>query len=250
MRRTFTIVAALFVVSGSLFTGCTQAFAPRAQGFEGDMLSQAESAAAAAKDSGVLNESLFKDDQKVISNEDVARILSSKIMLPPHGKLAVVRAGRLPYWFGWSEDFTRLNREIDQQCLDKIKSAPRVRDAVYLPSMAVPRDLTIPHLRQAAARFQADLLLVYRTYSQTYDRQKFFGTDQTRAYATLEAILIDTRTGVVPYSTIVTEDFSAKRERRDVDFSETVAKAEQQAIAKAQLQMAERVVGFCNTLAE
>ena len=157
-------------------------------------------------------------------------------------------AGRLPYWFGWAEDFTRLNRQIDQDFLDKVQSSSHVKQAMYLPTMAMPKDLSIPYLRQSAARFQADWLLVYRTYSRTYDRQKLFGSDQTKAYATLEAILIDTRTGVIPFSTIVTEDFSATKQKSDIDFSETVAKAEQQAIAKAQLQMADQVAKFADSI--
>jgi hypothetical protein len=156
----------------------------------------------------------------------------------------------LPRWFGWSENLTRLSRDSEQQFLDRIRSAPRVRDAVYLPTMAIPRELTIPYLRQAAARFQADLVLVYRIYSRTYDRQKMFSADQTRAYCTLEALLIDTRTGVIPFSTIVTQDFSATRGKGDVEFAETVAKAEQQAIAKSQMEMAEQLVRFVNSLTD
>jgi hypothetical protein len=114
--------------------------------------------------------------------------------------------------------------------------------------MAVPPQQSIPHLRHAAARFQADLILVYRTYSRTYEREKLFAAGETRAYCTLEALLIDTRTGVIPFSTIVTEDFSARRSKQDVDFNETIAKAEQQAIARAQLAMAAQVVQFSNEL--
>src|SRR5688500_18536138 len=70
-----------------------------------------------------LTESRFAEDQKVISNEDIQRVLAAKITLPDKAKLAVVRAGRLPHWFGWSEDFTRMNREIDRQFLEKIGGA-------------------------------------------------------------------------------------------------------------------------------
>src|SRR2546421_12996155 len=57
-------------------------------------------------------ESLFKEDKAVISDEDMAKILAAKITIPPQAKLAVVRFGQLPYWWGWSEDFTRLNKQI------------------------------------------------------------------------------------------------------------------------------------------
>jgi hypothetical protein len=53
---------------------------------------------------------------------------------------------------------------------------------------------------------------------------------------------------VIPFSTIVTEDFSATKQKTEVDFSETVAKAEQQAIAKAQMEMAGQVVKFADSI--
>lgn len=194
-----------------------------------------------------LRQSLFKEDNAVIGNAEVDRILSSKLNLPDNAKLAAVRFGQLPYWWGWSEDFVRLSRDMDAQFLDVLKKANRVRAVAYLPTLVTPREMTLPHLRQAAARFQADLLLIYRTTSRTYDRQRFFAPDETRAYCTVESVLLDTRTGLVPFSSVVTETFFAKRSDKDIDFSETVAKAQQRAIAKAWLMMAQQTVDFLNT---
>jgi hypothetical protein len=104
--------------------------------------------------------------------------------------------------------------------------------------------MTIPYLRQAAARFQADALLIYRTSTPTYDSQKWFKKDESKAYCTVEAILLDTRTGIVPFSTVVTEFYSTQRSASDSDLSETTAKAEQQAIAKAWLELADQTVEF------
>ena len=197
-----------------------------------------------------LAESLFKEDQAVISNQAMAEILSAKITLPKDAKLAVVRFGQMPYWWGWSEDFVRVNRQIDDDFLGRLKTAPRVRDVAYLPSLVTPTNMTLPHLRQAAARFQADLLLVYRTSSQNYQRNRMFAADETRAYCTVEAVLLDTRTGIIPYSTVVTENFSAKKEKNEYDLAETIAKANQQAIAKAWLHTADDVKAYLATLPE
>ena len=244
MRRCLVALVVPFI---ALLSGCAAHAVSDTDSANRDELASPAAQAAAPEE---LSGSLFKEDQKVISNEDIQKILAAKITLPQHGKLAVIRAGVLPRWFGWSEDFTRLSRESETQFLDKIRSAPRVREAVYLPTMAIPHELTIPYLRQAAARFQADFVLVYRTYSRTYDRQKIFTTDQTRAYCTLEALLVDTRTGVIPFSSIVTQDFSAARTKNDIDFSETVAKAEQQAITRAQLELADQLVRFLTSLTD
>jgi hypothetical protein len=194
--------------------------------------------------SPTLAESLFKEDTKVISNEDFAKILSADVRVPANSHLAVVRFGQLPYWWGWSENFVRMNQQIDDDFLNRLKQSNHLRKVSYLPSLVTPREMTIPYLRQAAARFQADALLIYRTSTRTYDSQKWFKKDESKAYCTVEAILLDTRTGIVPFSTVVTEFYSTQRSASDSDLSETTAKAEQQAIAKAWLELADQTVEF------
>src|SRR5438128_866939 len=70
-----------------------------------------------------LEKSLFAEDQAVISNQAMAEILAAKITLPNNAKLAVVRFGQMPYWWGWSEDFVRVNRQIDDDFLGRLKTA-------------------------------------------------------------------------------------------------------------------------------
>src|SRR6266436_6159766 len=78
-----------------------------------------------------LKESLFKDDQKVISNEDMEKILAAKVILPAHAKLAVIRFGQLPYWWGWSEEFVRMNEKIDADFLGKLAGTSRIEQVSY-----------------------------------------------------------------------------------------------------------------------
>lgn len=192
--------------------------------------------------------SLFKEDQVVLSNADFDKILATKVAISTHAKLAVVRFGQLPYWWGWSEDFVRMNERIDADFLGKLRTSKKLKDVAYLPSLVTPNEMTIPYLRQAAARFQADLLLVYRTSTQTYNRQKVFTKDQGKAYCTVEAILLDTRTGLIPFSTVVTESYSTTRTGDDADVYEMTARAQQQAIAQSWLRMADQVVAFVASL--
>jgi hypothetical protein len=191
-----------------------------------------------------LQASLFKEDQAAISNESLATILSSKVTLPPKAKLIAVRFGQLPYWWGWSEEFAKPNQQIDNDFLSKLASSPRLRDALYLPSLVTPKEMTLPQLRASAARMQADLLLVFRTANRSYDRQKWFEPGEVRAYCTVESVLVDVRSGIITYSDSVTEQFSATRSDRDANFDETIAKANQQAIAKAWLRLAEDVNAY------
>ncbi len=209
-----------------------------------------DSLAVAKTEDQSLKESLFKDDQKVISNEDMEKILSAKVVLPQQGKLAVIRFGQLPYWWGWSEDFVRMNEKIDGEFLGKLRGTPRLRQVAYLPSLVTPSVMTIPLLRQSAARCQADLMLIYRTSSRNYPKSRFLAKDQTRAYCTVEAVIVDTRSGIIPFSTVVSEDYSTTESSRDMGFYETVARAQQEAIGKAWNKLADEVVVFLNDLAK
>jgi len=238
MRSTLTLSLAGFI----LFTaGCSRAYPhgpAAAEGSDGSLYEVARAGSA------TLSDSLFKEDQAVMPNEELQKVLNSKVDFPSRAKLIVVRFGRLPRWWGWSEDFVRVNEEIDSDFLGKLRSAGRLRDVAYLPTMVTPSSMTIPYLRQAAARCQADLILVYRTASFNYEKHRWFKAPRTKAYCTVEAVLVDTRTGVIPFSTVVSERFAATQAKKDFHFDETVARAEQQAIGKAWVRLAEETVAF------
>jgi len=196
-----------------------------------------------------LAESLFKEDQALLGNEDLKTILNSPVILPADAKLAVVRFGRMPYWWGWSEEFVRMNEQIDSSFLAKLDTSNRLREVAYLPSLVTPPQMTIPHIREAAARLQSDLVLIYRTSTHNYEKREWFKAARTKADCTVEAVLLDTRTGVIPFSTVVNEQFTASEKKKDYGFDETVARAEQQAIGRAWQRLAGETVAFLDTRA-
>jgi hypothetical protein len=184
---------------------------------------------------GKTADSLFKSDQAVMSNEDIEKILSSKVSLPPKARIAVVRiGGRYPMgrtW--WSQSVAQIEQQGNDHMLAAFRASPRVGKVMILPTMLTPAQVTIPYLREAAARVQADMLLVYRTYTQSYQEQRFFGGGDVHAYCTVESVLLDTRSGIVVDTTVKTQPFSAQKTSKDLEFDETVARAEQEATAKA-----------------
>jgi len=195
---------------------------------------------------GPVNESLFKADQAVLSNQEIDRIFAERIYPPAHGRVAVIRiGGRYPTrWGWWSEQTAQLEQQITADLLATIRSSPRVTDAFVLPTLLQPPTATIPYLREAAARVQADSLLIYRTFTQNYQKQRVFGSDEVHAYCTAEAVLLDTRSGIVTFTSISTEPFSAQKSPKEVNFEETVALAEQQAQAKALKRVGEELLRY------
>jgi hypothetical protein len=229
-------VPALTILGLLLLGGCSQSGEMTAAR---SMQEQSDMAAAPAADS------LFKADQAVLSNQDIDKILAAKVYPPAHARVAVVRiGGRYPWghtW--WSQSVAQIEQKGADQLLNAFRSTPRVAKVMMLPSMLMPVQTTVPYLREAAARVQADTLLVYRTYTQTYQKERFFGGGTVHAYATVEAVLLDVRSGIITDTAVKTESFSAPKSSKDVQFDETAARAEQTAIADALGQAARDLAG-------
>lgn len=121
--------------------------------------------------------------------------------------------------------------------MSALQSSQRLTRVSWLPSLLIPEKMTVPLLREAAARFQADLLLVYRSPCQRFQDYRLFGTDKAKTYCVAEGILLDVRTGVIPFSTATTQEarVEEKKAGEDISFYETMQKAEAQATAQALL---------------
>jgi hypothetical protein len=111
-----------------------------------------------------------------------------------------------------------------------------------LPSLLVPEKRTVPYLREAAARIQADLLFVYTSRIQTFQRERFLKTDQVRAQCVAESVLLDVRTGLVVHSARPTETIAMQKAPADLNFSETITRAESEARGKAMLTLGNSLV--------
>lgn len=187
--------------------------------------------------------SLFTNDASVLSDQDIDRILKYKYTAPHKSRIAILALGRL-FIIGYSSELARSGEQIRKAFTDQLKSSPAVVSARFLPDLLVPQKRTVAYLREAATRFQADTLLVYQTECRSYTKWHFFAADEARSYCTIEAAVVDVRTGIVPFTTTATEMFTVTKTKADADFYETKQKAENQAIKAALLKIARDVVGF------
>lgn len=190
------------------------------------------------------NSSLFSETNEALIDKDIERILQHKLALPMESRIAILRLSSQRNWNSYSRDFNQLTQSIATGFIDQIKRSPRVYDVSFLPAMLVPQKRTIPYLREAAARYQADLLLAYRSNCYTFEKYKFIDPNETKAYCSVEVVLLDVRTGIVPFTTISSNEFSTRKSNMDTNFSETIKKAELQAISKSLTESARQLVSF------
>lgn len=199
-----------------------------------------------------LTSSLFKSDQVVLDDESISKILSSSLVLPDNAKIALIKfpgsqRGALRYYgsYYWrSEDYLKTEQKYIDTVRKRLSGSGRISEVILLPSLLTPNDATIPVLREAAVRLQADLLLVYRIRSDIYRRSRMFADDQVKAYSTCEAVLLDVRTGIIPYTTVITKESQTKKQKQDLEITETMKRAESTAVLNSLESVASELVSF------
>ncbi|HEV2672476.1 MAG TPA: hypothetical protein VGU74_15385 [Gemmatimonadales bacterium] len=196
-------------------------------------------------------ESLFPSDIAVLNDSAIKRILSYQLTLPRAGRLAVLQLGeQRNAWWRDSEDFSRLNQELTDSMLAALRRLPRIERAALLPSLMVPRQRTIPYLREAAARYQADLLLGYRTDCSLFRRTRFLQKAQYRATCSVEAVLLDTRSGIVPFTLVTTRSEVFEKQKQDFETREAIVRAQFRASNDALAEVAKQLGDFLMTTPE
>ena len=194
--------------------------------------------------------SLFPSDQGVLSDEAVARILSSKLELPARARLALMKfpesdgARSFGRYYWRDERYLKLQQEQIDTLSKTLLTSDQIVEVMPLPSLMTPDRLSIPVLREAAVRMQADLLLVFRVGSDTYSQDRLFAKDRVKAYSTCELVLLDVRTGLVPFARVVSREQLMQKERDDFDLAETMRRAQEASANEALKAAAEDLTGF------
>lgn len=195
--------------------------------------------------------SLFPSDQAVLSDEAIAKILSSKLELPIRAKVAIMRfpdnEWGSRYYGGdfWRDEVYLKLQEAQMDTLTKaMLASDQVAEVAPLPSLMTPKELSIPVLREAAVRMQADLLLVFRVNSDTYSQYRLFSKDRVKAYSTCELVLLDVRTGLVPFARVISRESEEVKQPGDLDLTETMRRAEQNSAASALDSAGDELVKF------
>lgn len=186
--------------------------------------------------------SLFASDQAVLGNDEIERILSGQVVLPSRARLAVMKLGRRTSY--WSESSAMLDRQAVASMLNELNTSAAIARADVLPSLLAPDRVTVPYLREAAARYQSDLLLIYRVQHTSYEKYRMTRPDQAKARCDAEAVLLDVRSGIVPFTTVVSREIETQKQPDDLTFGETLDNAYRAAEEEVIVEIARRVKAF------
>lgn len=201
-----------------------------------------------------LQASLLKDEKAMLSEEAVQRLLSSRIVVPASGKLAVFpvdhRGAHGEDWTGHSYvrpiEFIQAEKEFLTALEEPLLKTGRFKEISHMPRLLAPSEPSLTRLREAAALMQADLLLVYRTRSElvTSHGFLFFSSDEVAVHSSMEFFLLDVKTCVVPYAETFDGLHVEKEAKGDKGIVDTQRRAEKLATLQVIRKASEGMVGF------
>jgi hypothetical protein len=204
------------------------------------------------QDRPTINASLVRDDKALLSEEAIHALLTSRIRIPGKVKLAVLPLGhagsfgdaRWGFTYSRPADFPQERKAYLQALETPLSQTGRFTEITHLPSMMLPKELTLTRLREAAALMQAEILVVYSTQSHLVTWESLWVKDEVRAMASLELLLLDVRTGVVPYAETFDDEHLEKEQSQDLSVVELQRRAERLATLKVMARAAEGLKQF------
>jgi hypothetical protein len=190
--------------------------------------------------------SLIKSDDAVMSDAEIHQLMAVKPTLPKLLRMAIFHLHHVgtdqAAWEPQSakdDELTATNSGFVRQ----LRALPNVVDASYLPRFVVPKEPSLGHVRQAAARYQADVAFVFTSTCQLYSTFKLFAADEAKAYCATDAALVDVRTGTIPFVARSRRDLLVEKGDTDMQLQDTVRRVELSAIDLA-LQDTTRDLGI------
>lgn len=160
---------------------------------------RSESGGIAAPAAGrpVLQGSIFPADNALLGNDDLAKVLDGQVALREHGNLAILPIGYLPFMEAGSGDALRTAIQA------RLAGNRFVGEVITVPRMLLADKVTVPVIREMGARLQAENVLVFTAYQDTYLDWSVIRKDELRVQLTVEAVVVNVRTGCIPIAMAV-----------------------------------------------
>lgn len=189
----------------------------------------------------VIEQSLFSSKDRTISEEDIQRLLNGRIKIGDSVRIAIFnysshshRSTYTNYYsYRTDEEYLKTQQSYIETLRNKLTESKKTQKIILMPSIMADKQSSITNLRETAVRLQADLLLVYNVKSDIYYKYKTFKADEAKAFATIECFLMDTRTGIIPFTTVMTRESFQKKTSEEISIDELRKNTEKDAVIKA-----------------
>jgi hypothetical protein len=196
-----------------------------------------------------ITQSLFSDRASTISEENIQKILDGTYKLPQQLRVAIVRLEPTPQLkrYYWSdEQYLKTQQSYLDLFMNNFKQSSRVTKLSIIPDLLISKTPSFTNIREAAVRMQADVVVVYAITSDIYSKYKFFSKPDIKAFATTQLIVLDIRTGLIPFSTIVTRDFLSQKKKEELGNAEAASRIQNEAVLLTINDIGQKITDFLN----
>ena len=197
-----------------------------------------------------ITKSLFDDKNSTISEENIQKILDGNYKLPNNLRAAFVKLEstqnqRRYYWS--DEQYLKSQQQYLDLFSEKFKNSNRVKSISVIPDILISNNPTFTSIRESAVRTQSDIVVIYSINSDIYSKYKIFSKTDIKAFATTQLIVLDVRTGLIPFTTIVTKDFQDRKNESDLSESEATTRIKNQAVLLTIEEIGRQITNFLNS---
>jgi hypothetical protein len=191
----------------------------------------------------------FSDKNATISEDDIQKVLNGSLKLPEKLRVAIVKLENPnKSYSAWNdEDYIKLQQLYMERFTNILQDCKRVAKISLVPGLLAGYSPSMAQLREVAVRMQADVVVVFTTQNDLYARYRLFSKTKYKAFATTQLLLMDVRTGLVPFTQIATRDFLSEKEAADAELSETRNRAQREAVKLTIDEVSNQLVGWLNT---
>jgi len=196
-----------------------------------------------------ITKSLFDDKSSTISEENIQKILDGNYKLPNNLRVTFIKLEssqnqRRYYWS--DEQYLKSQQQYLDLFSEKFRNSSRVKSISTIPDILISNNPTFTNIRECAVRTQSDIVVIYSINSDIYSQYKLFSKSTIKAFATTQLIVLDVRTGLVPFTTIVTKDFQDKKNETDLNESEATNRIKNQAVLLTIEEISKKLNEFLN----
>jgi hypothetical protein len=195
----------------------------------------------------LITQSLFNDKTSTISEENIQKILNGTFKLPQQLRVAIVRLEPKPQLkrYYWSdEQYLKTQQSYLDLFVYKFKQSSQVTKISIIPDLLASKTPSFTNIREAAVRMQADAVVIYAITSDIYSKYKVFSKADIKAFATTQLIILDVRTGLIPFSAIVTRDFLSQKNKEELDNAEAASRIQNEAVLLTINDIGQKITEF------
>ena len=177
-----------------------------------------------------ITQSLFSDKNASITEENIQKILDGTVKIPDKLRVAIIRLDQQERRYYWNnEEYQKMNQAYMDLITGQLKKSGRVIKATSIPDLLINRPVTFTSVREASVRMQSDVAVVFSITTDTYSKYKLFSKTDFKCFANTQLIILDIRTGLVLFSSVVTRDAAGQKKENDLDRAEALKRIQHEA---------------------